>query len=66
MKWSLSSKQIIKALKKDGWYKVNSVGSHLQFKHSIKLGKVTVPHPKDSFSKKMITSIMKQSGIKEF
>jgi predicted RNA binding protein YcfA (HicA-like mRNA interferase family) len=66
MNWNLNSKQVIRALKKNGWYKVNSEGSHLQFKHPAKPGKVTIPHPKESFSRKMIKSIMKQSGIKDF
>lgn len=42
----MSSKEIIKTLKKNGWILVNVVGSHHQFKHKNHNGKVTVPHPK--------------------
>lgn len=31
-----SSKEVIKILEKDGWYEVNCVGSHHQFKHPTK------------------------------
>jgi predicted RNA binding protein YcfA (HicA-like mRNA interferase family) len=42
----VKSAKIIKILKKDGWYVFNIRGSHHQFKHPSKIGKVTVPHPK--------------------
>jgi len=42
----MNSREVIRKLKKDGWYEVNQVGSHKQFKHPVKAGRVTVPHPK--------------------
>jgi len=42
----LKSAEVIKLLKEDGWFVHNIRGSHHQFKHSTKKGKVTVPHPK--------------------
>ena len=36
-------KEVNKMLKADGWYEVNQVGSHHQYKHPTKPGKVTVP-----------------------
>jgi predicted RNA binding protein YcfA (HicA-like mRNA interferase family) len=41
----MHSRDVIKVLKLDGWYEVNQVGSHKQFKHPTKRGRVTVPHP---------------------
>jgi predicted RNA binding protein YcfA (HicA-like mRNA interferase family) len=32
----MDSRDIIKELKRDGWYEVNQVGSHKQFKHPRK------------------------------
>ena len=32
-------------LNEDGWYQVAQKGSHVQFKHSVKPGRVTVKHP---------------------
>ena len=42
---SYSSREVIKALKADGWYEVNCVGSHHQYKHPAKPGRVTVKDP---------------------
>ena len=42
---SYSSREVIKILKKDGWYEILCSGSHHQFKHPTKKGKVTVKHP---------------------
>ncbi len=47
---SYSSREILKILNAHGWYEVNCVGDHHQFKHPIKKGKVTVPHPKKGFA----------------
>ncbi|MBI4389338.1 MAG: type II toxin-antitoxin system HicA family toxin [Nitrospinae bacterium] len=42
----MTSGQIVKAIKKAGWFHVATHGGHWQFKHPEKPGKVTVPHPK--------------------
>lgn len=60
----MHSRDIIKLLEKDGWYKVAQKGSHIQFKHPTKTGRVTVPHPKHDFPKGTLKSIEKQAGIK--
>lgn len=60
---SFSSKEIIQKLKSDGWYLVHSVGSHQQYKHPLKKGKVTIPHPKKDLPIKTVKSIFKQAGI---
>ena len=35
-------KELIKLVEGDGWVHVRTRGSHRQFKHSTKLGKVTI------------------------
>ncbi len=60
----VSSRQIIRKLKKDGWYEVAQEGSHKQFKHPTKPGRVTVAHPRKDMKIKTLKSIEKQSGIK--
>ena len=60
----MDSVNIIKQLKADGWYLVNVVGSHHQFKHPIKPGKVTVPHPRKDMPAPTVRSILKQAGLK--
>ncbi|PJN91677.1 type II toxin-antitoxin system HicA family toxin, partial [Bacillus sp. mrc49] len=42
----MSSRDIIKLIKKDGWYLDRVTGSHHHFKHPTKKGTTTVPHPK--------------------
>jgi predicted RNA binding protein YcfA (HicA-like mRNA interferase family) len=60
----VDSRTVIKELKRDGWYEVTQVGSHKQFKHPAKKGRVTVPHPKREIPIGTLKSIEKQAGIK--
>ncbi|MDD2659845.1 MAG: type II toxin-antitoxin system HicA family toxin [Methylococcales bacterium] len=53
-------------LKKDGWYLASTRGSHRQFKHPIKSGRVTVPgKPGDDLANGALNSILKQAKLKE-
>lgn len=61
---SYSSREVIQILKSDGWYEVNCVGDHHQFKHPTKKGRVTVTHPVKDIPIKTLNSIAKQAGIK--
>jgi predicted RNA binding protein YcfA (HicA-like mRNA interferase family) len=60
----LNSRDVIRELKRNGWYEVNQVGSHKQFKHPTKKGRVTVPHPKREIPIGTLKSIEKQAGVK--
>lgn len=60
----MKSGDIIDALKADGWHEVARKGSHVQFKHPAKPGRVTVPHPKRDIPVGTLRSIEKQAGIK--
>jgi predicted RNA binding protein YcfA (HicA-like mRNA interferase family) len=60
----MDSRQIIRVLKQNGWYEVSQVGSHKQFKHPEKKGRVTVPHPYQDIPKGTLKSIERQAGIK--
>lgn len=60
---SYSSREVIRILKDDGWYEVAVVGSHHQFKHPTKPGRVTVKHPTKSIPPKTLRSIERQSGL---
>lgn len=61
---SYSSREVIQALKADGWDVVNIVGSHHQFKHQTKPGRVTVKHPDKDIPRKTLDSIERQSGLR--
>jgi len=60
----MNSRDVLKALRQDGWYEVNQVGSHKQLKHPVKKGRVTLPHPKRDIPIGTLKSIEKQAGIK--
>jgi len=59
----MNSREIIKRIKADGWFEVAQKGSHRQFKHPTKKGRVTVPHPKKDIPKGTRRSIERQSGV---
>ena len=60
---SYSSRDVITILRDDGWYEVNCEGSHHQFKHPVKKGRVTVQHPVKDLDIFIIKSIERQSGL---
>jgi predicted RNA binding protein YcfA (HicA-like mRNA interferase family) len=60
----MDSRTIIKKLKEDGWFEVAQVGSHKQFKHATKPGRVTVPSPRRDIPMGTLRSIEAQAGIK--
>lgn len=53
-------------LQDDGWHLVATKGSHRQFKHGSKPGRVTVPgKPSDDLAPGTLNSILKQAGLKK-
>ena len=60
---SYSSREVIKALKDDGWYEIGCEGDHHQFKHPTKPGKVTVTDPVKDIPIRTLKSIARQAGI---
>ena len=53
-------------LQSDGWYIAAVRGSHRQFKHPLKPGRVTVPgKPSDDLAPGTLNSIIKQAGLKK-
>lgn len=58
-------KEVLKMMKNDGWQLVNQEGSHRQFIHPTKKGKVTVnAKPSDTLTQEILHSIWKQAGWK--
>jgi predicted RNA binding protein YcfA (HicA-like mRNA interferase family) len=58
--------EILALLKNDGWFLVTTRGSHRQFKHLVKSGRVTVAgKPSDDLAPGTLNSIIKQAGLKE-
>jgi predicted RNA binding protein YcfA (HicA-like mRNA interferase family) len=62
----LRIRDVIKLLVADGWYLENTKGSHRQFKHPFKKGRVTVAGRLDmELHPKTLRSILKQADIME-
>jgi predicted RNA binding protein YcfA (HicA-like mRNA interferase family) len=61
----MGSRELIRLLKNDGWILVAIKGSHHQYKHPTKQGRVTVPHPKKDLPVGTRNSILKQAGLKK-
>jgi predicted RNA binding protein YcfA (HicA-like mRNA interferase family) len=58
--------EVLRQLHDDGWYLVGTRGSHRQFKHRTKPGRVTVAgKPSDDLAPGTLNSILKQSGLKK-
>jgi len=61
----MKSAELIKLLKKNGWYEVAQKGSHKQFKHETKTGKITIPdHKGKDIAIGTLNAILKQAGLK--
>ncbi len=58
-------RDLIKELEADGWRYIGATGSHHHYKHPVKPGKVTVPHPKRDLHPKTVRSIYRQARLKE-
>jgi predicted RNA binding protein YcfA (HicA-like mRNA interferase family) len=62
----MKTRDIIRILRNDGWYIVAIRGSHRQFKHPVKAGRVTVSgHLGDDLSPGTLNSVFKQAGLKK-
>lgn len=56
-------KEVIEMLEADGWVRVTTKGSHRQFKHPTKKGRVTVNGSlSDNLGQFILNSIFKQAG----
>jgi predicted RNA binding protein YcfA (HicA-like mRNA interferase family) len=60
----MTSTEVIRVLKRDGWALVRVRGSHHHFAHSTKPGIVTVPHPTKDIPIGTLASIGHQAGVK--
>ena len=57
--------EVLRLPHEDGWYPVATRGSHRQFKHPAKPGRVTVAgKPSDEVAPGTLNSIRKQAGLK--
>jgi predicted RNA binding protein YcfA (HicA-like mRNA interferase family) len=59
-------REAIRLIEEDGWFLVATRGSHRQYKHPTRFGRVTIAgKPSDDLAKGTTNSILKQAGLKE-
>ena len=57
-------RDLIKQVEADGWYLVGQRGSHRQYKHPTKKGRVTIPgKPSRELYPELERSILRQAGL---
>ncbi len=56
-------REIENIIVKDGWYQVKQKGSHHQYKHPSKPGKVTIAEHGGDLNPDTVKSILKQAGL---
>jgi predicted RNA binding protein YcfA (HicA-like mRNA interferase family) len=57
-------RDVIKLIEADGWYFLRQRGSHRQYRHATKPGKVTVAgKPSEEMAPGTLGSIFRQAGI---
>ena len=58
-------RELVRQVEQDGWYKIGQEGSHRQFKHPIKRGKVTISgNMGKDVPAGTLNAVLKQAGLK--
>ena len=58
-------KEMERIILADGWYAVSQRGSHRQYKHATKKGKITIPFHSKDLLKSTENRILKTAQIKK-
>ena len=62
---NIKSSELVRILKKDGWFVIRQTGSHMTMIHPAKSGKVVCPfHGSNEVSKGLEIKILKDAGLK--
>ena len=57
-------RDVIRLIEADGWYLAATKGSHRQYKHPMKSGRVTIAgHPGDDLAPGTLNSLLKQAQL---
>jgi predicted RNA binding protein YcfA (HicA-like mRNA interferase family) len=62
----MTVRDVIRLIEADNWHLVATRGSHRQYKHAVKTGRVTIAgKPSDDVAPGTLNSILKQAGLKD-
>jgi len=57
--------ELLRILKKDGWYVISQKGSHMKLEHPVKPNRIIFPsHGSQEVGKGMENRILKDAGLK--
>ena len=60
----MKSNELLRILKRDGWYIIRQNGSHMIMRHSLKKRQITVPnHGSNEIGKGLEKRIKKDAGL---
>ena len=63
---AMTVRDVIRLIEADGWVLIATRGSHRQYKHPTKPGRVTIAgHPKDDLAPGTLNSILRQARLKD-
>lgn len=61
----MKSSELLRIMKKDGWFEVRQSGSHIMMRHPVKEGSIPVPyHASNEVKKGLLNAILKKANIK--
>ena len=60
----MTFRELEKLVLADGWKYKSCVGSHHQYVHPVKPGKVTIPNHSGDIAKAVVQSVLRQAGLK--
>lgn len=61
----MKSSELLRLLKRDGWYVVRQTGSHVHLEHPVKSGKIICPdHGSAEVGKGLEQKIKKDAGLR--
>jgi predicted RNA binding protein YcfA (HicA-like mRNA interferase family) len=60
----MNFRELEKLILAAGWQYKNCVGSHYQYVHPVKSGKVTIPNHVGDIPRAVVQSVLKQAGLK--
>ena len=62
----MKARDVIRLIEADGWYQIATRGSHRQYRHDSKPGRVTVAGKlSDDVAPGTLNSILQQAGLKD-
>jgi predicted RNA binding protein YcfA (HicA-like mRNA interferase family) len=61
---TMKVRQVIKLIEADGWRLARQRGSHRQFRHATKAGRVTIAGNDGDVRPGTLASILRQAGLK--